>query len=387
MPDMQSGATDGTRDRFSQAMLDGLPDAVLVVDRRGRIVAANRAWRRLVAESGESCGLGAGVGQDYAAAFRAAFGVTEGAPAVFEGVTAVLERSAPSFSCEYLSRAPDLERWILVSANPLGGPLGDALVVHVDISARKQAEDQARRALACAAQASRVSAVGILAASLVHELTQPLSAAAFYSGTAVALLNSNRMAPDRLEAALSGVDTQIQRATEIVQRLRGFLRQREMHLESVPIDEVVFGATRLVQWFAADRNVRLHFVPSEPSPLVLADVIQLEQVLINLVCNSIQAIDGADMPQREVSINLQAGSAEVEVTIRDTGPGVSPGDQERLFDIFASTRDAGLGMGLSISREIVEAHGGRLWADESATEGACFHFTVPLQAAGPERNA
>jgi len=259
--------------------------------------------------------------------------------------------------------------------------------MHVDISARKQAEDQARRATACAAQASRVSAVGILAASLIHELTQPLSAAAFYSGTAVTLLTSGQTAPDRLEAALTGVDTQIQRATEIVQRLRGFLRQREMRLEPVSIDSVVIGATGLLQWFAADRRVRLHFAPAERSPLVLADTIQLEQVLINLVCNGIQAIDAAEMARREVSIGVETGLGEVKVTIRDTGPGVPPGVQDQLFDIFASTTDSGLGMGLSISREIVEAHGGRLWSDPRGGEGACFHFTVPLQAEGPKPNA
>ena len=212
---------------------------------------------------------------------------------------------------------------------------------------------------------------------MVHELTQPLSAASFYAGTAVALLSQGHATPDRLGPALGGVEAQIQRATEIVQRLRGFLRQREMRLEPVPIHEVVAGAAGLVQWFAADRKVRLRLPRLKRGPTVLADAVQLEQVLVNLVCNGIQAIDAANRAQREVAIEVQERPSEVEVRVQDTGPGVSARDHNRLFDIFASTKDGGLGLGLSISREIVEAHGGRLWCAPDATEGASFHFTVP----------
>jgi signal transduction histidine kinase len=143
----------------------------------------------------------------------------------------------------------------------------------------------------------------------------------------------------------------------------------------------------LVQWFAADRKVRLRFARPEGCPVVVADATQLEQVLVNLVCNSIQAIEAADVPCREVTIGVEQRPSELEVTVRDTSPGVALGDHERLFDIFASTKDAGLGMGLSVSREIVEAHGGRLWSDASATAGAVFHFTLPLFGQGKGSDA
>jgi C4-dicarboxylate-specific signal transduction histidine kinase len=395
-PDMSSQAKDPRGGRFSQAVLDALPAQVAVLDPQGRIVAVNQAWRRFAAENGGPPELQAGLGLDYLAACRDATGEdAEEAQAVAEGVAAVLGRRAEAFSLEYPCHAPDRERWFSVNVTPLGEAMEGAVVVHFDVSARKQAENQARQARECAAQAARVSAVGVLAASLVHELTQPLSAAGFYSGTAVALLGQGRgrgqISPDRdkdrLQAALDGVDAQIQRATDIVQRLRGFLRQREMRLEPVPIEEVVAGATGLVQWFAADRKVRLRFARPERCPVVVGDAIQLEQVLVNLVCNSIQAIDAADMPHREVSIGLEQRPSEVEVTVRDTGPGVAPGDHERLFDIFASTKDVGLGLGLSISREIVEAHGGRLWSDSSADAGAVFHFTLPLPGEGAGSDA
>jgi signal transduction histidine kinase len=378
-------------ERFSQAVLDALPAQVAVLDRQGRIIAVNRAWRRFAAANGGSADLGAGTGLDYVAACRSASGEeADQGRAVADGIIAVIEHRLESFSLEYPCHAPDRERWFLASVTPLGDALSGAVVCHFDVTARKQAEDRARQARECAAQAARVSAVGVLAASLIHELTQPLSAASFYSGTAVALFSRDKTASerDRLGAALEGVDVQIQRATEIVQRLRGFLRQRQIRVEPVPIDEVLDGAAGLVKWFAADRQVRLRFAKVEPSPVVLADVVQLEQVLINLICNGIQAIDGVAASVREVSIGVEERPGEAEVTVRDTGPGVAAGDRERLFDIFASSKEGGLGMGLSISREIVEAHGGRLWAASDTPAGGCFRFTVPLCSgrSGPDRS-
>jgi two-component system, LuxR family, sensor kinase FixL len=394
-PDQTVGAEFGARGEvsehgslLSQAVLDALPAQVAVLDRRGVIIAVNEAWRRFAAENGASVELRDGLGLDYLVVCRNASGeAADQAHAVAEGVESVLDHGVASFVMEYPCHAPDRQRWFAVTITPLGGILQGAVVVHFDISARKRAEDQARQARECAAQAARVNAVGVLAASLVHELTQPLSAASFYSGTAGALLSQGQISNERLSRALEGVDSQIQRATEIVQRLRGFLRQRHMRLEPVPIDEVVSGAMGLVQWFAADRRVSLQFERTRRGPVVLVDAIQLEQVLVNLICNSIQAIDAADAPRREVSVAVALRPSEVEVRVSDTGPGVEPGDHERLFDIFTSTKEVGLGMGLSISRGIVEAHGGRLWSDTSATAGAAFHFTLPLSGGGTASHA
>lgn len=386
---MRSQATVLEGDRFSQAVLDALPAQVAVLDRQGRIIAVNRAWRRFAEANGGAPEVAAGVGLDYVAACRRVTGdEAEQAQAVADGIAAVIERRVESFSLEYPCHAPDRERWFLARVTPLGDGLPGAVVCHFDVTARKQAEDRACRARECATQAARVSAVGVLAASLIHELTQPLSAASFYSATAAALFSRDNTAPDRerLGAALEGVEVQIQRATDIVQRLRGFLRLREMRREAVAMDQVIAGAIGLVSWFAADRQVRLRFAKVQPSPVVLADVLQVEQVLVNLICNGIQAIDAAAASLREVSIGVEERAGEVEVTVRDTGPGVPAGDHERLFDIFASTKEGGLGLGLSISRDIVEAHGGRLWASTDTPEGGCFHFTVPLWSEGSGPN-
>jgi C4-dicarboxylate-specific signal transduction histidine kinase len=229
------------------------------------------------------------------------------------------------------------------------------------------------------ARAARVNALGTLAVSVVHELAQPLSAAGFYSATAVALVEQGTSDPDKLKRVLAGVDGQIEKTADILQRLRDFARQGERCVVEVAIDEVVSRALALVGQFAADRHVDLSYGRPAPGVSVHGHPAQLEQVLVNLICNAVQAIDSADAPRRAVSVGVEPRHEEIEVSVSDTGPGVPPAMQDQLFDIFALSRTSGLGMGLATSREIVEAHDGKLWLEPGSTEGtgAVFRFTLP----------
>jgi C4-dicarboxylate-specific signal transduction histidine kinase len=386
---MRRRAKDWKGDRFSQAVLDALPSQVVLLDSRGHIIAANGAWRRFALDHGALAGPEAGLGLGYLSVVRRSMGEdAQRMRTLVDGVTAVVERSAETFSTEYPCRTPERELWFLVSVTALGGGLEGALIVHLDISARKLAEDRVRQVRERAAQASRVRALGVLAASLVHELAQPLGAAGLYSGTAVALLSRGPTAPDPLAAALEGVDSQIQRANQIVQRLRGFLRRRETRPEPVSIGEVVAGVVELVRWFATEHGVDLRFEGLEPSPVVVADAVGLEQVLVDLICASIQAMDAGGVPRGEVRIGMARRPGEVEVTIRSAASGRSREGHEPPRVVLASGQGPGPGneAGLSVSREIVEANGGRLWSDATTTEGASFHFTVPLRAEGSDRD-
>jgi C4-dicarboxylate-specific signal transduction histidine kinase len=367
--------------------LDALPSQVVLLDRRGHIVAVNGAWRRFALEQGASAGPEAGLDLGYLSVVRGLMGEdAQRIRTLADGVTSVVGRFAETFSTEYPCRAPERERWFLVTVTALGGDLEGALVVHLDISARKRAEDGARLVRERAAQASRVGALGVLAASLVHELAQPLGAAGLYSGTAVALLSRSQLAPDPLEAALKGVDAQIQRASQIVQRLREFLRRRETRPEPVSIGEVLTGAVELVRWFATEHGVELRLERPEPSPVVVVDTVQLEQVLVDLICDRIHAMAGGGTPRSEVSIGVALRPGEVEVTVRGTVPGLLRDVHERSPDVLAWGPGSGGETGLSVSRAIVEANGGRLWTDATTTEGASFHFTVPLRAQGSGRD-
>jgi signal transduction histidine kinase len=370
-------------DPLHQAVLDALPAEVAVLDGNGRIIAVNAAWRRFAEENGAPAELRDGVGIDYLSVCRQlqAEDPTE-AGSLSRGLTDVLAGKVPRYTREYPCHAPDRPRWFALTAAPLADGKGGAVVQHFEITERKLAEERARRARDTAARAARVNAVGVLATSLVHEITQPLSAAAFFSGTAVALLEQGAEDPDKLGRVLSGVDEQIRRAADILDRLRGFLRAREMRMEPVAIDEIVEQAMGLVHWFAADRAVRLTYARPAPGVAVVADALQIGQVMNNLVCNGVQAIEAAKSDRREVAIAVDARADGVEISVRDTGPGLPAKMRARLFDIFSSTKDEGLGMGLAICRDIVEAHGGKLWADPDVREGALFRFTLPSAQPG-----
>jgi PAS domain S-box-containing protein len=369
-------------EHLRQSVLDAIPAEVVVLDRRGFIIAVNKAWQRFGENNAGSPALCEGVGLDY---FSACRNLTDDgadrADAIADGITAVINGSRPHFVEEYPCHSPDRQRWFALTAAPVHTEPAAAVVVHFDITERKLAEDHARRARHAMAQAARVNAVGILAVSLIHELSQPLSAASFYSGTALTLLAEEGRDRAKLPEVLSGVDEQIKRAGSILQRLREFLRQRELHMAPVAIDDVIGRAMDLVRWFAADKQVLLRYARPAPGVTVVADPLQVEQVVINLVCNSIQAIDAAGMERREVVIGTESRNREVEVSVTDTGPGVPPPDHASLFDVFASTKDSGLGIGLAICRDVIELHNGKLWADPDPPEGAAFHFTLPRATA------
>lgn len=366
-----------------QAILDALPAEVVVLDRVGRIVAVNDAWRRFAEQNGASAALCDGVGLDYVAACRGLAGAdAEEADALADALTALLTGGLPELAREYPCDAPDRPRWFALKAAPLADPAGGAVVVHLDITERKLAEQAARRAREHAAQAARLNAVGVLATSLLHQLSQPLSAAGFFSGTALALLEHSAADPTRLRRALHGIDEQIQHAAEILQRLREFLRRRELDIQSVAIDELVAQAMGLTHWLAADRSVQIRYVQPAPGVLVMADAVQITQVLVNLLSNAVQAIDGAESPRREVEISVNLQPKVLEVSVRDTGPGWPTEMDTGQFDIFATAKERGLGLGLAISREIIEAHEGKLWADPDVSEGARIQFRLPLAASG-----
>ena len=294
----------------------------------------------------------------------------------------MLAGRAADFVHEYPCHSPGREHWLAVTVAPLRDAADGAVVVHMDISERKRAERDSRQARDAVAQAARVNAVGILASSLVHELTQPLTAASFFSSTAAAMMAVGKTEPAELSRVLDGVDAQIMRATTIIRRLRDFLRRREMEMKTVEIDRVVGEALGLLHWFATDHGVDIKLAQPAPGLTVQVDPIQLEQVLINLICNSIVAIDNAHEQHREVAVAIDARRDQIEVTVSDSGPGLPAESPDHLFNIFSSRRDAHLGMGLAISRDIVEAHGGKLWAEREPDEGAVFHFTLPLAAEG-----
>jgi len=244
-----------------------------------------------------------------------------------------------------------------------------------DLTERHRTEARLKELQSELVHISRLTALGEMASALAHELNQPLSAIANYLRGSVRLLASDPIPRERLSEALDKANEQTLRAGQIIRRLRDFVArgETERRVESLPklIEEA--GALALVG--AKEHGVRVSFDLDPAVNLVLADKVQVQQVILNLIRNAIDAMDEA--PRRELRILTRPADDQLaQVTVADTGPGISPEVAEQLFQPFITTKRHGMGVGLSISRTIVEAHGGRIWVETTPGGGATFHFTL-----------
>jgi PAS domain S-box-containing protein len=246
-----------------------------------------------------------------------------------------------------------------------------------DVTSRRLVEEHSRARQAELAHAGRVNAMGEMTTTLAHELNQPLAAIVNYAQGSIRRVRAGGIKEDELLGALERIAALGSQAGEIIRRLRDFLRKGKPLRERVDINHVVREAADLANLEARRKDVTLRLELSDGLPPVLADPIQIEQVVLNLVHNAIEAIDQGQCPRREVIVQTAPDPKNgVEVIVRDTGPGFAVEDAERLFDTFYTTKATGLGMGLSISRSIIDAHGERLEAMPGAG-GAVFRFALP----------
>lgn len=269
--------------------------------------------------------------------------------------------------------------------DPATGELLDILCVSRDVSLRKAAEAQARRHQEQIAHANRLATTGELASNIAHELNQPLGAIANYASGALLRLDADpeRPAAD-LRLPLTRLREQVDRLAERLRHIRAFVRRGRIRPRPVTLAEVVDAACRLCEWqFQQARVVLEHDLP-EPLPRVIADPVALEQVLVNLLLNALEASRDHPGAERVTIRARRRGSREVSLAVADHGPGVPPADVERIFAPFHSGRPDGLGMGLAISHSLMEAMGGRLRllpADGSG--GATFAATLQAEAPSP----
>jgi len=251
-----------------------------------------------------------------------------------------------------------------------------------DITDRRRAEDEARVLQERLTHFSRLSTMGEMAAGLAHEINQPLSAIATYAQACQRLIRQPDLEIEDVLAALEQINAQALRAGEVIRRLRNFVKNREVKREPVDCARLLEDLSTLAETDARLHNIRLRLECEEPLPMVYADPIQLQQVILNLVRNAIDAMDGVPEDRREVVLTTRmATDGEVEVTVADRGTGLAPEATEHLFNPFFTTKASGTGLGLAISRSIVRAHGGRLWHTPNADCGVRFHFTLPVSPA------
>jgi C4-dicarboxylate-specific signal transduction histidine kinase len=245
---------------------------------------------------------------------------------------------------------------------------------------KRDTEEQLHERLAQLAHVSRLTTMGELVSELAHELNQPLYAMANFSEACLNLARGAAQPDKQLIAWLEQICEQSHRAGEIIKRIYRFVRKAPAQARPVDVNTVVHECVRLLQVNVRHEDVVLRVELSRVLPKVLADPVQLQQVLVNLLTNAMEATAQLPRGERQIEVHSRrTDGGQVEVSVSDCGRGVAEADFERLFEPFYTTKPEGMGMGLSISRSIIDAHGGRLWAERGSAGagGLTFRFTLP----------
>jgi len=281
-------------------------------------------------------------------------------------------------------RADGEYRWHHSMGEPLRDPHGKIIQwygLSIDIDERKRAEDRLLDTRIKLAKVSRLASVAELAASIAHELNQPLMSILANAQAAKRWLNA---APSNMTEVNWSIDRTIRdarTADERMQHIRALFKQEPFVKKDVKISDILNEVVRIVHEDPKKRTVPVECHREEPLPTVLVDQIQIQQVFINLIVNAIEALEGQQGPPQVTLRAAVTDSDGMLIQVIDNGPGVD--DPERIFDSFMTTKEKGMGIGLAVSRSIVEAHGGRLWAENNKAGGAIFNVSLPLSHAGP----
>jgi PAS domain S-box-containing protein len=269
-------------------------------------------------------------------------------------------------------------RDIHVIGHPVLSPSGDVVEfvgTMMDVTERRRAEEE-RQALA---HANRITTMGQLTASIAHEVNQPIAAARNNAASALRFLSRDPPDLEEVREALDCVVNDIDRAGDVIGGIRNLIKKAPAPRDdSLDLNEAVREVIVLTRGEALKNGVSVQMQMAEGLPLIQGDRVQLQQVVLNLILNAVEAMSSVDDARRELSIGTGRRRAdEILVAVRDSGPGIDPERLERVFDSFYTTKPGGMGLGLSICRSIIDAHGGRLWAAANEPRGAAFQFTLP----------
>lgn len=358
---------------FRKAMEESVITGLRAVDLEGRITFVNPAFCEMVGFSEEEL-LGRPPPFPY--------WPEEETPALLKLTEGWLRGEAPRSGFEVRLRRKSGERFpARMYISPLVGDDGKQagwMGSMIDITEQKRTEELGRQHLERVQQTSRLITMGEMASSIAHELNQPLAAIANYCAGCVSRLSAEDSRREEILEAMKKASAQADRAGKIIRRLRDFVNKREPNRAPVGIAEVVDDAIGFAQLDARKAGVDIRVDVPQDLPPVYVDRVMIEQVVLNLVKNGVEAMQPPG-PDREITVEARVdGEHALEVTVSDRGRGFAPEQADSLFMPFYTTKPEGMGMGLSICRTIVEFHGGRLWAQPNPAGGSVFRFTLPL---------
>jgi PAS domain S-box-containing protein len=368
------------------AVLTSLHDQVAVVDSRGAVIEINDSWRHAVDCAPPSRFDRVLAGENYLqCCARAADQGDRTAIDHLAALRAVLNGSADRRLLECREASAGDPGWFEVCFERLRRAEGGAVITRTDVSARKRAEADARNQRQQLTHLSRAAVLGQLSGAFAHELKQPLTSILGNAEAALSMLQKGGANQAELSEILQDIVQDDERAAQVIQRLRALLGKGDAQYAPVELNDVVRESLELTHSEFVTRNVVATLHLDAMLPTVLADRVQMQQVVLNLLMNACEAMVATPLARRQavLSTRFLPASEAVEITVQDNGSGIAPGDTERIFQPFVTTKSHGLGLGLAICRSVAEAHHGVLWAENAPEGGAIFHIKVPIAGGQP----
>ncbi len=358
---------------LNRGILSSLNAGIAVLDQSGSVTRLSENWARLPAV----CYLPFVIGTSYVDVWRS-WSDAATSRRVAGAVEAVLSGQETLQSVDHHVEYGEAGYWIEIRVERLVTPAGGAVVSHFDITARRNVELDRRRMLEELHHMNRTAAVGELAGALAHELAQPL--ASILSNAQAGSRFANRPEPDldEIRGALGEIADDDRRARMIIERMRTILKRQAIQAQELDLNLVVIEVSRLVRSVLQMRDVRMNLELATEKVQVRGDTVALQQVLLNLIQNAIDAVQTQPRGSRLLTVRTEFNDKTGEMVVQDNGPGISAAVRDRLFESFFTTKQEGLGMGLSICRSIVEGFGGKIRAENGASGGALFRVSLPL---------
>jgi two-component system sensor kinase FixL len=360
----------GEREAHLRSILDTIPDAMIVIDEKGLIRSFSPAAERLFGWSSAEA-----AGRNVAILMPTPH--REAHDGYLERYYRTGERRIIGIGRVVVGERKDGSTFPMeLAVGEMRGKEGRFFTGFVrDLSERQEAERRFQELQSELVHVSRLTALGEMASALAHELNQPLSAITNYVTGSRQLLARDEPPLDKVRGGLDKASEQALRAGQIIRRLREFVARGETERQPEPLRQLLEEASALALVGARERGIDVRFEIDHEVHLVVADKVQVQQVVLNLIRNAIDAMEESPRPSIHIGARRYC-EGMVEVSVRDTGPGLSEEVAARLFHPFVTTKETGMGIGLSISKTIVEAHGGRLWGENSVGGGAVFRFTL-----------